>query len=317
MSITSNDLFCIVYILSVDTVAILSNGYICFAIYTDKKRLLIYRIIGQQCLSDMMFAVASLLSFVVCSHGAIEYSLYFRWMCDFNNVLFYVSIHVSSVCLTLSAVERLLQPTRSRLYLKLRAFLENQLLVIMWLTAVVCGTYMAIAADTVQIHFGRKTFLYCVKPFAELEYVTSYIRSSFGLFAITTLTGALFPLLSILICYPIIFLRLRNANLSASQKQDCRTLIKMLVAINLALLVLRTPSGLVGLIYVHSSQDACLDPRQGFGLNNITFYYVFVLHIVVNPVILCYYNPKFLLKLQETIFKRLLPSNDTASSQVT
>lgn len=312
-SITTNDLFFIVYIFCVNTVAVFFNVYICCAIYTEKSVLLIYRIIGQQCLSDLMFAVASLLSFIICAEVSVEHNPYFRWTCFANSILFSVSLHVSCVCVTLSAMERVLQSNTASFCVKLRNFLNNHLLIMIWLPSLVSGVYHVLLANTMQVYFGREVFTYCLKPIEQFNWVTSHIRSSFLLFAVTTTTGGLFPFLSVAVCYPVIFVRLRKAdNLSESQREDCRNVIKMLVAINLALIVLRTPFGITGFMDVHHYEHKCLDPRQGFGLNNIT-YYLFVLHTVVNAIILCYYNRKLLVRLTETM-RRLLPSNDASAS---
>src|SRR5215469_8834423 len=102
------------------------------------------------------------------------------------------------MCVTISAIERYLKNS-SPWQVRLRAFLKQYLLWIVYLPSIICGIYTLIASGNLTLLFGKTKYIECQKPIPELE----FLKSSIVLPVFTIAVSTVLPFVSSIICYPI------------------------------------------------------------------------------------------------------------------
>lgn len=232
--------------------SVISNGFVCIAIHTSKKVLLIYRIMAVQCFSDLITALAFVCTGFLCSVKFVNISRFTLAVCELNCVVFNASIFVSSICIGLSAIERWLKVSTAG-HMKIRKLLGATLLVITWLPSLLLAT-IDIPGQAIFNYFGKKIYE-CRVAVEELK----FLKDEEMLKTVSHVAiNVMMPLVLSLAIYPAIIVKLRRLRgeaqrgrrpslVGAKNMQELQDTIHMLIAITVAFVAVRVPIAVVGI----------------------------------------------------------------------
>lgn len=296
----------IVYRIVLFILSLTGNGLICITIYTEQHTSAIYKIIAQQCLSDIIGATCLLCNFMFCSEQfvALTKTLTFN-ICETNVLIVGATNIASTVCITLAAIERYVKVTSSKSRsMALQSFLNRNLVMITWFPSILWSIYRQ-AGLNIPIYFSAHGFVQCRKTFGELIMLKSTWLQFVHLMMLIVI-----PVLTVLSTYPLTLMNLKRRAKSCSTEQEFQRLnaqvnvVKSLFAIAIVYFVLQYPLHAALRLFKaddQTSEDYC----------NNTFivpqsiYFLSLLYLVINPFILCYFQRGFVKRAREALRKSL------------
>lgn len=306
MAYTVIDLAWFVYTVLISLLAILGNGFICQAIYSDRQQTTVYRLIATQCLSDLLFGFFQLFRFVLCTTAFVSLGRLALFICELVGIIIIGSFYVSAVTITAIAIERYLKICSTKV--KLYSWYGRHIVCIVWTISffLTLGESVGVA---LPVFFSRTHFMRCFRAFSEVANHEVFIKRYFTRFNVSV--AFVLPIFIISACYYVIIKKIKRVDrmhvVDLEHAEKCRQrrrTVNMLICIVIAYYAFQTPMLLVSSIVIIYKGEMiyCSDkneyaPTENYNLMLLLFS-IYMLTMVVNPFILCYFNEKLRLKLR-------------------